>query len=29
MAITTSTRPVVLEAASQEFVDATSTPPFI
>ena len=27
MAITT--RPVVLEAASQEFVDATSTPPFI
>jgi acetyl esterase/lipase len=28
MAITT-TRPVVLEAASQEFVDATSTPPFI
>jgi len=23
------TRPVVLEAASQEFVDATSTPPFI
>ena len=29
MAITTITRPVVLEAASQEFVDATSTPPFI
>ena len=29
MAITTSTRPVVLETASQEFVDATSTPPFI
>jgi acetyl esterase len=29
MAITTSRRPVVLEAASQEFVDATSTPPFI
>ena len=29
MAITTVTRPVVLEAASQEFVDATSTPPFI
>jgi acetyl esterase/lipase len=29
MAITTSTRPVVLEAASREFVDATSTPPFI
>src|SRR5499427_7721244 len=28
MAITT-TRPVVLEAASQEFVEATSTPPFI
>jgi acetyl esterase/lipase len=28
MAITT-TRPVVLEQASQEFVDATSTPPFI
>ncbi len=28
MAITT-TRPVVLERASQEFVDATSTPPFI
>jgi acetyl esterase len=28
MAITT-TRPVVLEPASQEFVDATSTPPFI
>jgi acetyl esterase len=28
MAITTS-RPVVLEPASQEFVDATSTPPFI
>jgi acetyl esterase/lipase len=28
MAIAT-TRPVVLEAASQEFVDATSTPPFI
>jgi len=28
MAITT-TRPVVLESASQEFVDATSTPPFI
>ena len=28
MAITTK-RPVVLEAASQEFVDATSTPPFI
>jgi acetyl esterase/lipase len=28
MAITT-TRPIVLEAASQEFVDATSTPPFI
>jgi acetyl esterase len=28
MAITT-TRPVVLEAASQQFVDATSTPPFI
>ena len=26
---TTTTRPVVLEAASQEFVDATSTPPFI
>jgi acetyl esterase/lipase len=25
----TTTRPVVLEAASQEFVDATSTPPFI
>src|ERR687887_1456996 len=29
MAIATTTRPVVLEAASQEFVDATSTPPFI
>ena len=29
MAISTTTRPVVLEAASQEFVDATSTPPFI
>jgi acetyl esterase/lipase len=29
MAITTGTRAVVLEAASQEFVDATSTPPFI
>jgi acetyl esterase/lipase len=29
MAITTSTRPIVLEAASQEFVDATSTPPLI
>jgi acetyl esterase len=29
MALTTRTRPVVLEAASQEFVDATSTPPFI
>jgi acetyl esterase len=29
MAITTRTRPLVLEAASQEFVDATSTPPFI
>jgi acetyl esterase/lipase len=29
VAITTSTRPLVLEAASQEFVDATSTPPFI
>ena len=28
MAVTT-TRPVVLERASQEFVDATSTPPFI
>jgi acetyl esterase/lipase len=28
MAVTT-TRPVVLEPASQEFVDATSTPPFI
>jgi acetyl esterase/lipase len=28
MAVTT-TRPVVLEQASQEFVDATSTPPFI
>jgi acetyl esterase len=26
---TTTTRPVVLERASQEFVDATSTPPFI
>jgi len=26
---TTATRSVVLEAASQEFVDATSTPPFI
>ena len=25
----TTTRPVVLEAASQEFVDATATPPFI
>ena len=25
----TTTRPVVLEPASQEFVDATSTPPFI
>src|SRR5687767_14181807 len=29
MAVTTRTRPVVLEAASQEFVEATSTPPFI
>jgi acetyl esterase len=29
MDIATITRPVVLEAASQEFVDATSTPPFI
>jgi acetyl esterase/lipase len=29
MASTTMTRPVVLEAASQEFVDAASTPPFI
>jgi acetyl esterase len=29
MAISTITRPVVLEAASQEFVDATSMPPFI
>jgi acetyl esterase len=29
MGVTTSTRPVVLEAASQEFVDATSAPPFI
>ena len=28
MAVTT-TRPVILEPASQEFVDATSTPPFI
>src|SRR5215510_1697762 len=28
MAVTT-TRPVVLEPASQEFVDATSTPPFL
>ena len=29
MAISTSTRPVVLERASQEFVDATSMPPFL
>jgi acetyl esterase len=29
MTVTTMTRPVVLEAASQEFVDSTSTPPFI
>ena len=29
VAITTITRPVVLEQASQQFVDATSTPPFI
>jgi acetyl esterase/lipase len=29
MALTTITRPVVLEAASQEFVDSTSKPPFI
>jgi acetyl esterase len=29
MAISTSTRPVVLEQASQEFVDATSMPPFL
>ncbi len=29
MAITTSRRPVVLETASQEFVDATAMPPFI
>ena len=29
MAIATSTRPVVLERASQEFVDATAEPPFL
>src|SRR5215510_8842632 len=27
--VATTTQPVVLEPASQEFVDATSTPPFI